>query len=87
MIASSRIKHQRDFLFDLNFSHKEFIRSKEEINTLTKINFLMLIAGAINLSVIIGSQKTHSTKTSKIQVIKGLSSNKNDLKQTEIFSF
>ena len=61
--------------FALNFSHKDFIRSKEELITPTKTNFLILIADVINVSTIIGSQMAPSTKASKIQVIKGLSSN------------
>ena len=44
-------------LFALNFSHQQFIRSKEEIN------FLRFTDGSFH-------------KNSKIQVIKGLSSNK-----------
>ena len=62
--------------FTLTFSHKEFIRSKEEVNTQANIIFLILIADAINVSIIIGSQMYPSTKTSKIQIIKGLSTNK-----------
>ena len=62
--------------FAFNFSQKEFIRFNEEINTPIKINFLILIAHVINVSAIISSQMAPSTKTSKIQVIKGLSSNR-----------
>ena len=54
------------------------------MNTPTKIHFLILIADIMNVSVIIGSKIALSTKTSRIQVIQGLSSNK---KQTEMFSF
>ena len=61
--------------FAFNFGHQQVIRSKEEINTPIKVNFLVLIADIINVSVIIGSQMAPSTKTLKIQVIKGLSSN------------
>ena len=61
--------------FAFNFGHQQVIRSKEEINTAIKVNFLILIADIINVSVIIGSQMAPSTKTLKIQVIKGLSSN------------
>ena len=61
--------------FAFNFGHQQVIRSKEEINTPIKVNFLILIADIINVSVIIGSQMAPSTKTLKIQVIKGLSSN------------
>ena len=57
--------------FAFNFSQKEFIRFNEEINTPIKINFLILIAHVINVSAIISSQMAPSTKTSKIQVIKG----------------
>ena len=61
--------------FAFNFGHQQVIRSKEEINTPIKVNFLILIPDIINVSVIIGSQMAPSTKTLKIQVIKGLSSN------------
>ena len=61
--------------FAFNFGDQQVIRSKEEINTAIKVNFLILIADIINVSVIIGSQMAPSTKTLKIQVIKGLSSN------------
>ena len=62
--------------FAFNFGHQQVIRSKEEIDTpIIKVNFLILIADIINFSVIIGSQMAPSTKTLKIQVIKGLSSN------------
>ena len=61
--------------FAFNFGHQQVIRSKEEIDTPIKVNFLILIADIINVSVIIGSQMAPSTKTLKIQVIKGLSSN------------
>ena len=58
--------------FAFNFGHQQVIRSKEEINTPIKVNFLILIADIINVSVIIGSQMAPSTKTLKIEVIKGL---------------
>ena len=61
--------------FAFNFGHQQVIRTKEEINTPIKVNFLILIADIINVSAIIGSQMAPSTKTSKIQVMKGLSSN------------
>ena len=61
--------------FAFNFSYHQVIRTKEEINTPIKVNFLILIADIINVSAIIGSQMAPSTKTSKIQVMKGLSSN------------
>ena len=61
--------------FAFNFGHQKVIRSKEEIYTPIKVNFLILIADIINVSVIIGSQMAPSTKTLKIQVIMGLSSN------------
>ena len=61
--------------FAFNFGHQEVIRPKEEINTPIKVNFLILRADIINVSAIIGSQMAPSTKTSKIQVMKGLSSN------------
>ena len=62
--------------FAFNFGgHHQVIRTKEEINTPIKVNFLILIADIINVSAIIGSQMAPSTKTSKIQVMKGLSSN------------
>ena len=61
--------------FAFNFGHQEVIRLKEEINTPIKVDFLILRADIINVSAIIGSQMAPSTKTSKIQVMKGLSSN------------
>ena len=61
--------------FAFNFGHHQVIRTKEEINTPIKVNLLILIADIINVSAIIGSQMAPSTKTSKIQVMKGLSSN------------
>ena len=61
--------------FAFNFGHQQVITPKEETNTPIKVNFLILIADIINVSVIIGSQMAPSTKTLKIQVIKGLSSN------------
>ena len=61
--------------FTFNFGHQEVIRPKEEINTPIKVDFLILRADIINVSAIIGSQMAPSTKTSKIQVMKGLSSN------------
>ena len=57
--------------FAFNSGHHQVIRSKEEINTPVKVNFLILIADIINVSIIIGSQMAPSTKS---QVIKGLSS-------------
>ena len=61
--------------FAFNFGHQQVIRTKEGINTPIKVNFLILIADIINVSAIIGSQMAPSTITSKIQVMKGLSSN------------
>ena len=61
--------------FASNFGHHQVIRTKEEINTPIKVNFLILIADIINVSAIIGSQMAPSTKTLKIQVMKGLSGN------------
>ena len=65
--------------FALNFNHKGFIRSKEGIVTPTKTNFLILIADVINVSTLIGSKMAPYTKASKIQVIKGLSNNTQNL--------
>ena len=61
--------------FAFNFGHQQVIRPKEETNTPIKVNCLILIAEIINVSAIIGSQMAPSTKTSKIQVMKGFSSN------------
>ena len=53
------------------FSHKEFIRSKEEINTPTKINFLILTAelSMLALSYVhrwLLSQKLRKAKSSRV---------------------
>ena len=61
--------------FAFNFGHQQVIRPKEETNTPMKVYFLILIVYTINVSATIGSQMTSSTKNSKIQVMKGLSSN------------
>ena len=61
--------------FAFNFGHQQVIRTKQEINTPIKVNFLILMADIINVSALIGSQMAPSTKTSKIQVMKGLLSN------------
>ena len=53
--------------FALNFSHTEFIRSKEETNFPTKINFLILIADVINVRVIIASQMVLPQKRRKFK--------------------
>ena len=68
------------------FSHKEFIRSKEEIITPTKKNFLTLIADIIDVSVIIRSQMAPFTKSSKTQVIKR-SSKRISIKTNRYFLF
>ena len=61
--------------FAFNFGHHQVIRTKEEINTPIKAHFFILIADIINVSAIISLQMAPSTKASKIQVMKGLSSN------------
>ena len=61
--------------FAFNFGYQQVIRPREEINNLIKVNFLILIADIINVSVITGLQVAPSTKPLKIQVMKGLSSN------------
>ena len=53
--------------FALNFSHKEFIRSKEETNFPKKINVLVLIADVINVRVIIASQMVLPQKRRKFK--------------------
>ena len=63
------------------------MKSRKETNTLTKIDFLILILEVINVSVIIGSQMAPSIKTSKISVIKGFPSNKISVLKQQIFLF
>ena len=63
--------------FALNFSHKEFIRSKEETNFAKKINVLVLIADVINVRVVLPQKRrkfklsirggSRTTATSKME--------------------